>query len=57
MTAFILSWMTVGIISLPAEMEILGKRFAVARNLVSFVFCIIIALLVEFTLTSLGVSP
>ena len=56
-TAFILSWVTVGLISLPAEMEILGKRFAVARNLVSFVFSIAIALLVELTLTSLGVAP
>jgi hypothetical protein len=56
-TAFILSWVTVGIISLPAEMDILGKRFAIARNLVSFVFSIAIALLVDLTLTSLGATP
>lgn len=53
-TAFILSWVTVGLISLPAEMDILGKRFAVARNLFSFVFSIIIALLVEYTLVFMG---
>lgn len=55
-TAFILSWVTVGLISLPAEMEILGRRFAIARNLVSFIFAIIIALLVEYTLSLLGVT-
>jgi hypothetical protein len=56
-TAFILSWVTVGLISLPAEMEILGRRFAVIRNLVSFVFSIVIALLVDLTLASIGVAP
>jgi hypothetical protein len=55
-TAFILSWVTVGLISLPAEMDILGKRFALARNLISFVFSIVIAVLVEITLTWLGVA-
>jgi len=54
-TAFILAWVTVGLISLPMEMDILGRRFAVTRNLLSFVFSIIIALLVEFTLLSMGV--
>ena len=54
-TAFILSWVTVGLITLPAEMEILGKRFAIARNLISFVFSIVIALLVEYTLVLTGV--
>jgi uncharacterized membrane protein YraQ (UPF0718 family) len=54
-TAFILSWVTVGLITLPAEMEILGKRFAIARNLISFVFSIVIALLVEYTLVLMGV--
>ena len=55
-TAFILSWVTVGLISLPAEMDLLGKRFAVIRNLLSFLFSILIALLVDLTLTSFGVS-
>lgn len=55
-TAFILSWVTVGLISLPAEMDLLGKRFAVTRNLLSFLFSILIALLVDLTLTSFGVS-
>jgi hypothetical protein len=56
-TAFVLSWVTVGLISLPAEMDILGRRFAIARNAISFVVSIIIALLVDLTLTLLGVAP
>jgi len=55
-TAFILSWVTVGLISLPAEMEILGKRFAIARNLFSFIFAIILALLIDYTLSLAGVT-
>lgn len=55
-TAFILSWVTVGLISLPAEIEIMGKWFAISRNLISFVFSIVIALLVEYTLFLMGVT-
>lgn len=55
-TAFILSWVTVGLISFPAEIEVMGKRFAIARNLFSFVFAIIVALLVEYTLSLVGVT-
>jgi len=53
-TAFILSWVTVGLISLPAEMEIMGRRFAVVRNLVSFLFAIVVAVLVVVTLNYAG---
>jgi len=45
-TAFILSWVTVGILQMPAEMLMLGKKFALLRNLFSFISAIIIALLV-----------
>jgi len=48
--AFILSWVTVGLIQLPAEAIILGRRFAIIRNLINFVSAIIIALLVVLTL-------
>ncbi len=44
-TAFILAWVTVGVIQFPAESMMLGKKFAFVRNLVSFVFAIIIAIL------------
>ena len=33
-TAFILTWVTVGVAMLPLEAKFLGKRFAVARNAV-----------------------
>lgn len=44
-TAFLVAWVTVGIVQLPAESMILGRRFAIWRNLLSFVFAIIVALL------------
>ena len=43
--AFIISWVTVGVIQLPAEAMLLGKRFALVRNLISFVFAIVISIL------------
>ncbi len=49
-TAFILSWVTVGIVQLPAESLMLGKRFSVTRNMVSFLTAIIAAILVVLTL-------
>ena len=51
--AFIISWVTVGIIQLPAESMMLGKKFAFLRNLFSFITAIIIAILVSLTLSFL----
>jgi uncharacterized membrane protein YraQ (UPF0718 family) len=48
--AFLLSWVTVGIIQLPAESFILGKKFAVVRNITAFISAIVIAVLVVLTL-------
>lgn len=48
--AFLLSWVTVGIIQLPAEALTLGKKFALLRNCLSFFAAIIIAVLLYFTL-------
>jgi uncharacterized membrane protein YraQ (UPF0718 family) len=44
-TAFMVSWVTVGMIQLPAEAMILGKRFAVLRNLTSFFLAIIVGII------------
>lgn len=44
-TAFIVSWVTVGIVQFPAEALMLNKRFAVIRNLIAFVSSIIVAIL------------
>lgn len=43
-TAFIVAWVTVGVVQLPAESMILGRRFAIIRNLLSFIFSIIVAI-------------
>jgi uncharacterized membrane protein YraQ (UPF0718 family) len=50
-TAFILSWITVGIVQLPAESMILGKKFAVLRNILSFISAILIGLIMQLILS------
>jgi uncharacterized membrane protein YraQ (UPF0718 family) len=42
--AFIVAWVTVGIIQYPAEADILGKRFATLRNVLSFMLAILVAI-------------
>ena len=44
-TAFIISWVTVGVIQFPAEALFFGKKFAIIRNLFSFISAIIIAII------------
>lgn len=44
--AFIVSWVSVGVVTLPFEAEIFGTRFAIARNALSFVAALLIGLLV-----------
>jgi len=44
-TAFIVTWVTVGIVQLPAEIAAFGKRFALLRNGISFVIALPIAIL------------
>ncbi|MCP4127055.1 MAG: hypothetical protein GY753_08345, partial [Gammaproteobacteria bacterium] len=41
-TALLISWVTVSSIQLPAEALMLGWRFAIFRNLLCFVFSILI---------------
>jgi uncharacterized membrane protein YraQ (UPF0718 family) len=53
-TAFIIAWVTVGIVQLPAEIAALGKDFALARNAVSFVMCLVIAILTVMCFNYLG---
>jgi len=49
-TALLVSWVTVGSIQLPAEIQTFGTRFAVLRNGLSFLFALIIAFLVLMTM-------
>ena len=41
--AFLICWVTVGIVQLPYEISMLGKKFAFTRNFLSFIFSILIA--------------
>lgn len=49
-TAFLVAWVTVGLIQLPAEAGILGKRFAILRNVSAFFLAIIVAMITVFIL-------
>jgi len=49
-TAFIMAWTTVGLAMLPLEATFLGKRFAVVRNTINFIFSMIISILLIYTL-------
>lgn len=44
-TAFIVSWVTVGLVQLPAEIAAFGKKFALLRNGMCFVMAIPVAIL------------
>jgi hypothetical protein len=49
-TAFMLAWTTVGVVMLPLEISTLGKKFAITRNVINFLFSIVIAILVVVTI-------
>ena len=44
-TAFLTAWVTVGVIQMPAEIQFLGKRFALIRNLSAFILSLLVAFL------------
>ena len=44
-TAFLVAWVTVGIVQLPAESILLGKKFAITRNIAAFVFSVLVAVI------------
>jgi len=49
-TSFLVAWVTVGLVQLPAEAIMLGRRFAILRNIFSFAFSIIVAITTVFIL-------
>ena len=53
-SAFILSWVTLGFIQLPAEVEVFGGRFTLYRNILAFIFTMLIAVLTTLTLQVLS---
>ena len=48
--AFIVIWVTVGVVQLPAESLMFGRRFALLRNGASFLMAVLIAILTALTL-------
>ena len=48
--AFLLSWVTLGFIQLPAEVEVFGGRFTLYRNILAFIFAMITSMLTTITL-------
>ena len=53
-TAFIVAWVTVGVVQLPAESMFLGKEYALARNLLAFISSILVAISTTYTLVMLS---
>ena len=49
-TAFLVAWVTVGAVQLPAEIAILGKRFALLRNATAFILAVAVAIITVFVL-------
>jgi uncharacterized membrane protein YraQ (UPF0718 family) len=53
-TAFIVTWVTVGVAQFPAEAGILGRKFAVRRNVLSFLLALGVSLATVLTLRVIG---
>jgi uncharacterized membrane protein YraQ (UPF0718 family) len=47
-TSFLVAWVTVGLVQLPAEALLLGKKFAILRNILSFLLSIVVAIITVF---------
>jgi uncharacterized membrane protein YraQ (UPF0718 family) len=50
LSAFILSWVTLGIIQLPAEMSVFGLKFTLFKNILTLLCTIVVAYLSVLTL-------
>jgi len=44
-TAFVMAWTTVGVVMFPLESKFLGRKFALSRNSINFLFALIIPIL------------
>lgn len=53
-TALLVSWVSVGVLHLPAEAALLGQIYAVKRNAIAFLIALAAGLLVPATLAILG---
>ena len=48
-TAFLLAWVSLGIVQIPMEIEFFGKRFVIVRNVMAIIFTLITSLLIVVT--------
>lgn len=53
-SAFILSWVTLCFIHVPAEIEVFGGRFTLYRNVLAFFFTMLIAVMTTLTVQVLS---
>ena len=53
-SAFILAWVTLGIVQLPLEASVLGIRFTILRNILAVVFTFIISVATAWTIGAIG---
>lgn len=53
-SAFVLSWVTLGAVQLPYEYSVFGGRFTLTRNLLAFIFVLLISLATVQTLKLLS---
>lgn len=49
-TAFVLSWVTLGIVQLPAEVSVFGLRFTIIKNLLTLFSTLLVAYFTVITL-------
>jgi len=53
-TAFILSYVTLGVIQIPVQIESFGKRFTIVLNILSLIFSVIVSVATVWTLKLWG---
>ncbi|WP_245526299.1 permease [Nitratifractor salsuginis] len=49
-TAFILAWVTLGVVQLPMEAEVLGLGFTIRRNLLAFISTLLVSVMTVWIL-------
>ena len=47
-TAFLVAWVTVGVLQFVVEAHYFGKKFTILRNILSFIFSILVAIITVF---------
>ena len=52
--AFIIAWVTIGVVQLPLEIEVFGLRFTVMRNLLNLLFALFVAAATAWTAGALA---